>query len=84
MTAPLAENGAPPPVVDVPFRRAPPADLHTRQRVYGSPQAKNPTSSDCVDKIPHAQTAEGVQSHVHCVEVPNEEPASERSSAPAR
>ena len=72
MTAPLEGNGAPSADIDVPFRRAPPADLRTRRRVYGASYVENVTSSDSADKTPHSQSDARAQSQVHCVDARDE------------
>jgi hypothetical protein len=82
MTAPLEKNGAPTANIEVPFRRAPPADLRTRRRVYGSSYVENLTSNTA-DKTPHSQGAARAQSHVHCVDACDEQSAIPRVSPPA-
>ncbi|HEY0338187.1 MAG TPA: hypothetical protein VGC70_12675 [Burkholderiales bacterium] len=57
MAAPLEGNGAQKPGIEAPFKRAPPADVRTRQRVYGSSHVKTVASSKPVDKTPDPLTA---------------------------
>jgi hypothetical protein len=84
MTAPLQADDVPSADSDVPFRRAPPADLRTRRRVYGSSYVENVTSCERVDGSPHPQSAVQTQSHVHCVDTRDEEAPIQQVSPTAR